>query len=134
MVAGRSLDDEGGVGAARIGVPFAAQGLHAFLEAAFAALVQATEQGVLEQMGQFLLGAGKVVVANAHHQPYRHVIALVTCLEYHLHAVGQQVAFDPVAVEGEARQAAEQQAEENQATHKGLPCGNRESLPKVNLN
>ncbi|MNQ86523.1 hypothetical protein D3C85_1017200 [compost metagenome] len=108
--------------------------MHALFKAAFAALVEAAEQGVFEQVGQFLLGAGEVVVTDAYHQPDCYMIALITLFEYHLHAIGQQVAFGPVAVEGETRHAAEQQTAENQATHKELPCGDRESLPKVNLN
>ena len=121
LVARRGLDDEGGVGVAGVGVPFTAQGLHAFFQAAFAAVVDAAEQQVLEQVRQFFLFAGEVIQADAHHQADRHMIPLVAGLEQHLQPVGQQVALDLVAIEGKAGGTAQQQADEYQATHAELP-------------
>ena len=102
LVARRGLDDEGGVGAAGVGVPFTAQGLHAFFQPAFARVVDTAEQQVFEQVRQFLARAREVVEADAHHQSDRHMVALVAGLEQHLQAVGQQVALDLGAVEGKA--------------------------------
>ena len=44
LVFRRGFDHEGGVGVTRVGVPFAAQRLHALFQAAFAAVVDAAEQ------------------------------------------------------------------------------------------
>ncbi|MNP07921.1 hypothetical protein D3C76_999690 [compost metagenome] len=132
LVTGRGLDDKGGVGTAGVGVPFTAQGLHARFQTAFAAAVEATEQHVLEQVRQLLLLTGKIIEANPDHQPYRHMIALITRLEQHLQTIGQQVAFDLRAVEGKAGHGPQQQAQEHQATHGKLPCGGCAVAVKVN--
>ncbi|MNQ89473.1 hypothetical protein D3C85_1047810 [compost metagenome] len=123
LVARRGFDDEGGVGTAGIGIPLPAQCLHAFFQAALAAVVDAAEQQVFKQVRQLLALAGEVIEANTHHQANRHMAAFITRLEHHLQTIGQQVAFDLGAVDGEAGRAAQQQANEHQATHGELPCG-----------
>ena len=61
------LDHEGSVGVAGVGVPLAAQGLHAVFEVAFAAAVDTAEQQVLEQVRQFFFFATEVVQAHPNH-------------------------------------------------------------------
>lgn len=61
---GRRLDDEGGVALAGVGVPLAAQGLHAGLQVGLVAAVQAAEEQVLEQVRQLLFTAREVGEAD----------------------------------------------------------------------
>ncbi len=121
LVVGRCLDHEGGIGVAGVGVPLATEGLHAFLQAALAAAVDAAEQQVFEQVRQFLVGAGEIVEADAHHQADRHMPAFAAGLEQQLQAVGQLITLDLEAIKGMGGGKAEQQAHEQQATHNHFP-------------
>ena len=106
------------------GVPLATQRLHAFFEAAFARVIGAAEQQVFEQVRQLLVGTAEIIQPHPDHQPDRHVSAVTGGFEDQLQAVGQLVAFNAGTVEGKALDGAEQQADEQQATHKKSlnPC------------
>lgn len=74
--------------------------MQAFFQAAFTGCVYAGKQQVLEQVRQLFLLAVEVIQANPYHQADRHMVALVTGLQDHLQAIGQQVTLDPRAIEG----------------------------------
>ncbi|MNG13693.1 hypothetical protein D3C84_973880 [compost metagenome] len=100
LVFRRGLDDERGVGVAGVGVPLAAQRLHALFQTTFAGGVDATEQQVFEQVRKLLVGAVEIIDADADHQTNRHMPALGAGLEQQLQAVGQRIALDLEAVQG----------------------------------
>ncbi|MNY73213.1 hypothetical protein D3C86_2119480 [compost metagenome] len=56
---------------------------------------------MLKQVRQFFLLAAEVVQADPDHQADRHMVTLVAVFQDDLQAVGQQVALNPRAVEGE---------------------------------
>jgi len=74
--------------------------LQSFFQSAFTSCVDAGEQQVFEQVRQLFLLAVEVIQTNPYHQADRHMVALVTGLQDHLQAVGQQVTLDPRAIEG----------------------------------
>ncbi len=123
LVLRRSLDDKGGVGVAGKGIPFPAEALHAFLQPSFAAGIDAAEQHMLQQVWQFLVGAGKVVDAHADDQADCHMPAFSAGLEQDLQAVLQHIALDLQAVQGPGAGGAQQQARKQQTTHNNLPGG-----------
>ena len=106
------LDHEGGVGVAGVGVPLAAQGLHAVFEVAFAAAVDTAEQQVLEQVRQLFFFATEVVQAHTNHQANSDMPTLGARFEQQLQAVGQGVALDLQAVKGKGVGRAQEQAGE----------------------
>ena len=101
LVLRRGFDDEGGVGIAGEGVPFAAQGLHAFFETTFASGVNAAEQQMFEQVWQLFFVAVKIVETDADHQTDRHVPTLGAGLEHQLQTVWQRITFDLKTIQGE---------------------------------
>ena len=115
------LDHEGGVGVAGIGIPLAAQGLHAVFQLTFSTAVDAAEQQVFQQVRQLFVLATEVVQAHAHHQADRHMPAFGARLEQQLQAIGQGVALDLQAVKGKGMSRAHEQTGEQQATHNKLP-------------
>lgn len=119
LIARRRLDDKRRIGVAGKSVPLAAERLHAFFQAAFAAVVDAAEQQMFEQVRQLLVGTIEIIQAHAHHQSNRHMPAFRAGLEYELHAVGQRVAFNLESIRGERRQGTEQKQGEQQTTHSG---------------
>ena len=118
LILGRSFDHKGGIGAAGKGVPFATQRLHTLLKASFAGVVDATEQQMLQQVRQLLIGTRKIVQANPHHQADGHMIAVIVGFQDQLQPIGQLVALDAVSIQGKALSSAKQQADKQQATHK----------------
>ena len=103
LVFRRGFDDERGVGVAGVGIPLAAQRLHALFQTAFAAGVDAAEQQVFEQVRQFLFGAAEIIQADADHQANRHMPALGAGFEQQLQTVGQRIALDLEAIQGKRR-------------------------------
>ena len=101
LVFRRRFDDECGVGVAGVGIPLAAQGLHALFQPTFAGGVDAAEQQMFEQVRQLLVGATEVIQTDAHHQANRHMTTVHAGLEQQLQTVGQRVALDLEAIQGE---------------------------------
>ncbi|MCY1526856.1 hypothetical protein D9M68_619000 [compost metagenome] len=128
LIPGRRLDDEAGIAVAGIGVPLAAKGLHADFQAGFAAGVDAAEQQVFEQVREFLVGAGEVVEAHAHHQADRHMATFGSGFEQQLQAVFQWVALDLQTVFG-VDGVSHEQAKKQQGPHECLPDGHGPSIP-----
>ena len=75
--------------------------MQALFQAALASFVDAAEQQVFEQVRQLFLLATEVIQADADHQANRHMVTFITVFQDDLQAIGQQVTFNPRAVEGE---------------------------------
>ena len=74
-------------------------------------------------MRQLFFIAIEIVEADADHQTNRHMPAFSAGFEQQLQSVGQRIAFDLKAINGEGGQGTEQQTGEQQATHNRLPYG-----------
>ncbi|MNH12372.1 hypothetical protein D3C79_719110 [compost metagenome] len=101
LVFRRGFDDESRIGITGERVPLAAQSLHAFFQAAFAAGVDTAEQQVFQQMRQLLFFALEIVQSNADHQPDRHMPVVSAGLEQQLQTVAQGIALDLETIQRE---------------------------------